>query len=73
MEERNIIKIAKLCSIQESNWKENRSFIDEEMTKLYENEFNYQKELTAVTDILPGGVSGELVKRKTGQRKDKGQ
>ena len=40
------------------------------MTKLYDNEFIDQKELTAVTGILPGGVSGELVNSKTGQRKD---
>ena len=70
IEELNITKIAKLCSIQESNWKENRSFIDEKMTKSYDNEFIDQKELTAVTGILPGGVSGELVNNKTGQRKD---
>ena len=39
------------------------------MTRLYDVKFIDRGELTAVTGVLPGGVSGKL-KKKDGTRKD---
>ena len=69
IEELNITKIAKLCEEQSSNWLDNRKFIDEKMTQLYEIDFIHRNELITVTGILPGGVSGKL-KKGDGTRKD---
>ena len=56
----NISKIAKQCEKQESNWSDNRAFVEQKMRELYELKFMDQKELTVVTGLLPGGVSGKL-------------
>ena len=69
LEEMNITKIAKLCESQSSNWEENRKYIDEKMTRLFELDFINRSELTAVTGILPGGANGKL-KKNDGTRKD---
>ena len=70
LEEVNILKIAKLCTKQESNWIENRKFVEEKMTFLYDVSFVKRHELIAVTGMLPGGVSGDLINMKDGSRKD---
>ena len=55
IEEKNISDIAKRCTIQESNWEENREFIDTHMKCLFTDGFISKEELTAVTGILAGG------------------
>ena len=69
IEEMNISKISKLCSNQKSNWEENRKFVENKMVDLFNKKFIDRNELTAVTGVLPGGVSGKLTKRD-GTRKD---
>ena len=68
IEESNINQIAELCLSQESNWQENRKFVEEHMKKLYHMKFISRDELIAVTGLLPGGANGQL-KTKTGGTK----
>ena len=53
-----IEKIAALCDKQESNWLENKLFVEQKMRQLIEMKFIERKELTAVTGLLPGGLKG---------------
>ena len=69
LERMNISKIAQRCDDQSSNWQENRTFVDQKMTRLFELEFLDRNELVAVTRVLPGGVNGNL-KKRDGSRKD---
>ena len=55
-----IEEIATPAANQQLNWKENKEFIELKMKELYKNGFISNRELTAVTGILPGGASGEL-------------
>ena len=59
-EEINISKIAKISDIQNSNWKENREFVETIMKRLYSSKFISKSELTAVTGLLAGGKDGKL-------------
>ena len=59
-EELNITKISSLCSIQTSNWLENKEFAEKIMKDLFSKKFIDKNELTAVTGLLAGGVNGKL-------------
>ena len=60
-EAKSINKIAELVPDQRLNWKDNREFVETMMKKLYLVNFITRQELTAVTGLLPGGVSGTLL------------
>ena len=64
----NISKIAELCSTQSSNWKDNKDFTEEKMKALYCSGFVSKNELTAVTGLIAGGMSGKK-KNKNGSIK----
>ena len=59
-EELNISDIAKLCDNQSSNWRENKEFGESIMKDLYVNHFASKNELTAVTGLIAGGLTGKL-------------
>ena len=59
-EKENISKIASLCEVQASNWKENKSYVEDTMKKLYNERFVTKNELAAVTGLLAGGSTGKL-------------
>ena len=59
-EKENIAKIASLCEVQESNWKDNKLFVEEIMKKLYHERFVCKNKLATVTGLLAGGSSGKL-------------
>ena len=67
-ERENINKIASICPVQKSNWKENRSFIEDSLKTLYCKQFISKHELVAVTGLIAGGSSGKL-KNKNGSTK----
>ena len=60
IEQKNIDKIAELCTVQKSNWSENKSFVENYFKKLFEAKFIDRKEVISVTGLLPGGVTGDL-------------
>ena len=68
VEEKNINSIASLCDIQESNWEQNRDFVEDKFKKLFMQGFISPDELTSVTGLLAGGKNGKL-KIKSGALK----
>ena len=60
IEEQNINKIASLCTIQKSNWEDNRDFVENKFILLHRLGFITNDELTAVTGLLVGGKFGKL-------------
>ena len=56
----HINEVASLSQQQVSNWMENKSFIESKLKELYNLTFISKNELTAITGLLPGGVSGKL-------------
>ena len=60
IEEKNILGIAERCPTQQSNWKENREYVEKEMKKLYFMNLISRDELGAVTGRLAGGADGKL-------------
>ena len=56
----NITEIATRTGNEQSNWKENKEFVETKMKELCRTRFISGKELTAVTGLLPGGASGKL-------------
>ena len=63
IEENNINEIATLCEKQESNWEQNREFVEETFKSLYDLKFVTRDELAAVTGLLAGGKNGKLTNR----------
>ena len=63
VEEHGIKSIARLCDVQESNWKLNRDFTEDKFRELYYLGFITSDELTAVTGLLAGGKNGKLKNR----------
>ena len=55
-----IEEIAEPTEDQQPNWKENKEFVESKMRELYRIDFISNRELTAVTGLLPGGACGEL-------------
>ena len=62
-EELNINVISIICEDQSSNWSDNRSFIENKLRLLNDQKFITNSELTAVTGLIVGGVSGTLKNR----------
>ena len=56
-----IEEIASPTEDQQPNWKENKEFVEVKMRELYRVGFISNRELTAVTGLLPGGVCGTLI------------
>ena len=56
----NISAIASPCIDQSSNWIQNRDFIEMKMKELFDLKMINKDELTAVTGLIAGGVSGKL-------------
>ena len=59
-EQLNISTIAVLSEAQQSNWAENKEFVEKNLKKLYSEKFVSKEELHAVTGLLAGGVIGTL-------------
>ena len=68
-EEKNISKIAELCTTQESNWKDNKKYSDDKLVSLYCTGFVSKAELTALTGLIPGGTTGNKKNKRTGTPK----
>ena len=61
VEASSINEIAEEVPDQRPNWKENREFVETMMKRLFAANFIDGKELTSVTGLLAGGVSGDLL------------
>ena len=59
-EELNITKVSSLCDLQASNWLENKEYSENIMKELFSEKFIEKCELTAVTGLLAGGITGKL-------------
>ena len=55
-----ISTIATLCDNQTPNWEHNKYFIEQKMKDLFHKKMISKNELTAVTGLIAGGISGEL-------------
>ena len=60
IEEKSISDIASLCLTQNSNWEDNRTFVEDKFKLLHRLNFITKSELTAVTGLLAGGKYGKL-------------
>ena len=60
VEEKNINSIASLCDVQESNWKQNRDYVEVKFKELFMLFFITPNELAAVTGLVAGGKNGKL-------------
>ena len=61
VEASSINEIAEEVPDQRPNWKENREFVETMMKRLFAANFIDGNELTSVTGLLAGGVSGDLL------------
>lgn len=59
----HINEIASFSQEQSSNWKENKNEVEAKLKELHNLKFISDNELTAVTGLLVGGVSGKLKNR----------
>ena len=56
----HINEIASFSQEQSPNWKENKNEVEAKLKDLHNLKFISDNELTAVTGLLVGGVSGKL-------------